>query len=128
MKTKEIITLLAADVYANEKFDGGKFVMLNVLVYPELTNSDINSINPKDYVWEERVFEYPLFKNRKVGNMFALEIKVTDNSSSISGIDDEILNKKIKKLFDINKKYMDKSFAKLAKSKIFKPLDKPIKL
>ncbi len=130
MKNKEIKQILGANVFENKKYPGGKFVTLNVLTYPELTDKNFDKINPKDYVWEERQFAHPMFKNREKGEVFALEIKITDNSSIITGIDEPemMLNKTIRAFSKFQDNY-NKFIKKIKKSKIFNTkLNKTIKL
>ena len=51
-------------------------VCADVLAYPTLELEDFNSIDLKEYQWESRDFEAPLFNNRKPNEIFLTKFLV----------------------------------------------------
>ena len=117
-KTKENSVLMVR-VLENTKHPGGKFVTCDVLTYPSINDNDFDNIDKKDWIWETRVFPYPLFTNMKVGDVFLIRLETTEEYSKVGlYINDTLLEKSKEnfinhdKLFNTKWKNIVKGFGK----------------
>lgn len=107
--------VLALRVFENKKYPLGSFVSCDTLMSPLLNSKNFLSVHPKDYVWETREWAYPLFKNKKKGDVFCIEIIVSEEFSQFKILNDNQYLRNAKKAFIKSDKHSKKQWAKLGK-------------
>jgi len=121
----------ALRVFENKKYpSGAKLVTCDFLASPLLNSKNFSSVDPKDYVWQTREWIYPLFKNKKRGDVFCIEIIVAEEFSQVKILNDtnNVNNWYIadaKKAFLKSDKHSKKQWARLKHSKFFRKPEKP---
>jgi len=100
----------------------------DVLILPDLSDKDCLKFPQKDYIWEEREFNTPMFTDKKHKEIFLIKMDVSIKGTSIFVYQNKRLLKKAEKMYKMHEEHMDKSWDDLKESGFFNDYVKPIEI